>query len=445
MIDPKFFTWYINFIDSIDLNNKVISYSATNNINGNCYGNGGIKIWPLTLLENMQTHENSSDPDSVDFDLEHYLELNKAGSTTVINSSSLQAWRAGIREGYKLCLEKNKPVKDTSGIDWRNFDRLYRWLHVGQDVENGLWAIYGARMGMYLALVSGYDNSTIRDFNKLNELYTSSFTLYHDRLLEECNRLGRLIQEKTKDKRITDVLSSDESKQFRENVKPILRSPENFIEYKYHPPYDVVFISYNEPNSDRNFERLLEKVPKAKRMNGVKGIENARVAAAKLCDTDYFWVVESDAKLSDNFEFEFKIDFYEPEASRVWRSKNPVNDLISDYGGVRLLPRSNTILGGNKPLYPIIKLSNTTEFNIDPFSAWRSAFRECTRLASNTIENTQERLDTWCNVANGNYSKYVLDGAKLGRQYGLANKNDSVALAKINDFDWLKEQYDKFY
>jgi len=457
-ISPNFFTRTINFLDSVDLDNHVLSYSAVNNINGNCYGNGGIKIWPLKVIEAMRTHENSSDPDSVDFDLTKYIELNSVGSTTVINSSPLQAWRAGIREGYKLCLENNKPIKDIKQMNWRNYDRLWRWIHVGADVENGLWAIYGARLGMCLALVSGYDNSVIRDFNKLNSLFEGS---PKDKLLEECVRLGKLIKDATKDSRITDVLSITESKEFRERVKPILRSQENFIQYKYHPPYDVVFISYNEPYADANYEALLAKCPGAKRVNGVDGIHKAHIEAAKLCSSDYFWVVDADAELVDNFEFEYQIDFHEQEAVRVWRSKNPVNDLIYGNGGVKLLPRAATArMSLDKPdmttsicdlYYPIIKVSNVTRFNADPFTTWRSAFRECTKLASQVIDRQNEadtlmRLDTWCTVGEDKpFGKYAIDGAKLGREYGTANKGNLDALKLINDYAWLKEQYDKFH
>ena len=44
----------------------------------------------------------------------------------------------------------------------------------------------------------------------------------------------------------------------------------------------------------------------------------------------------------------------------------------------------------------------------------------------------------WCNNSN---DSIAIAGAKAGRQYGEANKNNIEALAKINDFDWLKEQY----
>jgi hypothetical protein len=444
-----------NFVKGTDISDKVLSFSAKNNVNGNQYGNGGVKVWPIKLLLNMRTHENSTDENSIDFDTFNYIELNHVASDTVITGSPEQAWRSGFREGYKLTvgIEYNQ-------INWRNYDRLWRWMHIGSDVENGLWAVYGARMGCYLAL-TGYDTGKIRDFEFINTFFVEAHQKYKDGLMDECNRVGDLIRNKTKDDKIKQVLISEESKEFKDTVKPILRSEENFIQYKYHPPYDVVFISFNEPNADKNYELVKQKAPKAKRLNGVVGIHNAHIEAAKLCETDYFWVVDADSILVDTFEFEYQIEFNEPEKVRVWRSKNPVNDLIYGNGGVKLLPRMATIRMNtnntdmttsiSKLYEPILKVSNINEFNIDEFSAWRSAFRECTKLASQVIERqvskeTQERLDTWCTIGiDKPFGKYVIAGAKQGKLYGEQNKNNKDALKCINDYDWLKAQYDKLY
>ncbi len=54
--------------------------------------------------------------------------------------------------------------------------------------------------------------------------------------------------------------------------------------------YDIVFISYNEPNADSNFQALKDKQPTAKRVHGVKGIHNAHIKAAEISDTPLFWV-----------------------------------------------------------------------------------------------------------------------------------------------------------
>jgi hypothetical protein len=222
-----------------------------------------------------------------------------------------------------------------------------------------------------------------------------------------------------------------------------------------------VFISFNEPNAEKNYNLLKEKCPKAKRIDGIVGIHNAHIEAAKLCDTDYFWVVDADSIIMDDFIFEYEIDFYSVDTVRVWRSKNPVNGLVYGNGGVKLLPRMSTLrMLKNKPdmttsisthYEPIFKISNITEFNIDPFSAWRSAFRECVKLSSKIIDrqndnDTQGRLDTWCTLNdNARYGYYCYAGALAGKEYGLKNKGDIEALSKINDYVWLREQYDKFH
>ena len=94
------------------------------------------------------------------------------------------------------------------------------------------------------------------------------------------------------------------------------------------------------------------------------------------------------------------------------------------------------------------QISCTTAFNVDPFNTFKSAFRECCKLASKVIDRqkdkeTEHRLDTWCTVGEDKpFGKYALQGAKLGRQYGYDNKDNVKALYKINDYAWLQEQFD---
>jgi hypothetical protein len=94
-------------------------------------------------------------------------------------------------------------------------------------------------------------------------------------------------------------------------------------------------------------------------------------------------------------------------------------------------------------------MSNKTAFNTDPFSAWRSGFRECVKLASRTIdrqneEETEFRLNAWCTKgADKPFGEYAIAGAILGREYGERNKGKLDALKKINDFNWLQEQFNR--
>jgi hypothetical protein len=225
-----------------------------------------------------------------------------------------------------------------------------------------------------------------------------------------------------------------------------------------HKLYDIVFISYNELNADENYKKLINKFPRAKRVHGVKGIHQAHIKAASMCNTDMIWVVDGDADIEEDFNFNLVMSSYDIDCVHVWRSRNPINNLEYGNGGVKLLPRQLTLdmdvntsdmtTSISKKFKAMNTVSNANAFNTDEFTTWRSAFRECCKLSSRTIERqfeeeTQQRLDIWCTEGHdAQFGEYAIAGAKAGRQYGLENKNNLEELRKINDFDWLKEQFD---
>ena len=141
------------------------------------YGNGGLKCWPKEFVLNMKTHENA-DPDNphaqVDFcwDLK-YIQQNSCYSDVWNNYTPQQAWRAGFREGVKMALDRGvKPTKQQFlNGHWKNLHRLWIWLMIGSDVENGLWAIYGARQGLYMTMCTDWDYVNVRDFEYLNNMW----------------------------------------------------------------------------------------------------------------------------------------------------------------------------------------------------------------------------------------------------------------------------------
>ena len=221
--------------------------------------------------------------------------------------------------------------------------------------------------------------------------------------------------------------------------------------------YDIVFISYQEPSADANYAALKTRFPMTKRVHGVKGIHQAHIAAAKKCFTKMFWIVDGDAVIMDDFNFDYKVPSHQQDHVHVWRSKNPVNDLVYGYGGIKLFPRRMTIhMDTSKPdmttsitgkFKAMPQLSNVTAFNTGPFETWKSAFRECTKLASKIIdrqknEETENRLHIWQTVGKDRpYGEFALRGAQAGSAYGKASQGDIEALKKINDFEWLLEKF----
>ena len=177
IINEKFIDVSVPFDDDINLANCVISWCGYNVINGLIYGNGGLKCWPKEYVLNMKTHENA-DPEDVASQIDfcwdiRYLQMNHTYSDVYNNHTPGQAWRAGFRAGVKMSLDRGArvPIEEFKKNHWKNLNRMYIWQMVGADVENGIWAVYGARQGTYMTMCTDWNIVHTRDFEYLNEMW----------------------------------------------------------------------------------------------------------------------------------------------------------------------------------------------------------------------------------------------------------------------------------
>ena len=218
-------------------------------------------------------------------------------------------------------------------------------------------------------------------------------------------------------------------------------------------PYEIVFLSYNEPGSTTAYERLTARFD-AYHVKDVKGIFNAHKTASYRVSSDMFWVVDADADVSEDFDFSYIPDVYDEEVVHVWASKNPVTGEEYGYGGVKLFNTNQVrnattwgldfTTGLSKRFKAMPQISCTTRFNTDAYSTWRSAFRECVKLTLSDDVDSDTRLNSWLNPQI--YADFVDDairGAKEGKAFALDNKNNLTELNKINDYDWLRDRYNK--
>ena len=174
--NESFFNLTLNFPDS-HWESAVFRWRAKNHINGLMYGNGGLSSWTKTFVNNMRTHEatDGRTETQVEFCFDPmYWAMHDCYSTTYPNGSAYHAWRAGFREGVKMCL--NKGAKPTLSefkqrVHQRNLDHLTIWHNVGRDVEHGIWAMAGARMGTYMTMLTPWDHKQVQDFAMLEELW----------------------------------------------------------------------------------------------------------------------------------------------------------------------------------------------------------------------------------------------------------------------------------
>lgn len=216
--------------------------------------------------------------------------------------------------------------------------------------------------------------------------------------------------------------------------------------------FDVIFISYKEPNAEENWRRVLKKAPWAKRIHGVQGIFEAHKTAAQISSTEMFYVVDGDAWLVDSWEFNFKPELFDRDVTFIWKSKNPFNTLDYGYGGIKLLNKyklmkikkwktldlTTTI---HKNLKVLDQISVITRFNVDPFATWRSSFRESVKLC---MQQDRDRLQQWI-TEESDYMEYAQAGLRDGIDYYNKHGNNSKEIMKINDFSWLKGYWSKLY
>lgn len=200
IVDPKFFN-----ID-LDMSNpeiQVYGWCGRNVVNGLRYGNGGLKIWKKEFVLNMQTHEAAeSDRAQVDFCWEKgYQNFPMSFSESVITGSPFQAWRAGFREGVKMTLLdgiKVPPMEIEQRIWWHNIHRLRMWSTVGAHEENGIYAVYGARLGTWMTNCTEWNYVEVRDFEILRAIWDQYGKPYEevngDGLIEAIQDLGEKIK-----------------------------------------------------------------------------------------------------------------------------------------------------------------------------------------------------------------------------------------------------------
>ena len=174
--DPAFFNQTLDF-PTPEHEQAVFRWRARNHVNGLMYGNGGISSWTREHVMNMRTHENTDGRDEtvVEFCFDPlYWAMHDCYSTTYPNQSPFHAWRAGFREGVKMCLNQGtKPtIQDfKQRVHQRNLDNLTIWHNVGADTENGIWCIAGSRMGTYMTMLTNVDYIMVQDFERLRELW----------------------------------------------------------------------------------------------------------------------------------------------------------------------------------------------------------------------------------------------------------------------------------
>lgn len=194
--------------------NESVTWNGRNMMNGLTYGNGGVKLWSKAfVLGGGVGHETSDDPrHAVDFCWQSdYRTIHKCFSEVWNNGSPRQAWRVGFREGVKLTLDGGLrvPARDMrTRLHPMNLRNIRIWCSIGLDVENGIYAMLGARQGLIHMLDPTWDHVQVRDYDWLNTVEMPDADIY---------TLGQMGHEIERQTGITvPVVDDDASAFFRE-------------------------------------------------------------------------------------------------------------------------------------------------------------------------------------------------------------------------------------
>ena len=223
-------------------------------------------------------------------------------------------------------------------------------------------------------------------------------------------------------------------------------------------PYNVFMLSYKEDIDvvEQHIQAIERKGLTVKHVRGLKGIFNAHKHCAEQADTKLFWVVDADALVHDDFNFDYIPDVYDQDVVHVWASKNPVTGEEYGYGGVKLFNTEQVrgatswgldfTTGLSNRFKSMPQISCVTNFNVDAESTWRSAFRESVKLTLSRERDpdAQRRLESWLHpIPDAYFRSEAKAGAEQGKQFAIKHKDNAEQLNKINDYEWLGAEWTK--
>jgi hypothetical protein len=223
---------------------------------------------------------------------------------------------------------------------------------------------------------------------------------------------------------------------------------------------DVVFISYDEPEADANWQLLQQRCARAQRVHGVAGMELALEAAAEVSATPWFYAVFAKTQLEPSFDFDFVPDYLQQPKHYIFDCHNVTNDLV--YGhmgmvmyncqGVREINQQGEFgldytLSFPHESVPI--LSCHADFATTPYHAWRTAFRETAKLSyfesqAPSVDGAY-RLRTWISQAQGRNSEWVLRGAADGVEFFNQCQGNLALLKQSFRWEWLRDRFRSRY
>lgn len=215
-------------------------------------------------------------------------------------------------------------------------------------------------------------------------------------------------------------------------------------------PLDVVFISNGEHGADHHWRILsqiiAERPNRIHRVDGVNGRVACYQAAARASHTDWFFAVFAKIQANEDFDWSWQPDRWQQPKHYIFHAYNPVNHLTYGHQAMiaynRRLVLENTGQGLDFTLdqahevVPIV--SGTAYYDNDPWTCWRTAFREALKLRHSLpdVEN-EYRLGEWLDKGDGVNGHWSQRGAQDAVEYYESVNGEFDELKKSYEWNWL--------
>jgi len=331
----------------------------------------------------------------------------------------------------------------------------YNTIHFVDDISVKRWPIENVK----------YDTDTLVDVVWEHE-FTSPLAYFYKDTIPKLVPTVNLWREKTK--AVISLKTDNSAAIIPRDAKNYLKTQVYdypFIDKTYRgqiqsQTQDIVYISYDEPELEKNYEKLLSRFPNVKRVHGVKGMEQALIAAANESSTPWYFAVFAKTELEETFKFDFVPDYFQTPKHYIFNCRNRVNGLEYGHMGV-ILYNCNMVKNGpgyynnnnamsldytiSFPTESIPLLSCHGNFDTSPYHTWRTSFREVAKLSyfesvEPTMDN-QYRLKIWTTRAAGPYAQWALDGANDGIEFFNESGGDLSYMKQSFSWDWLRDRF----
>jgi hypothetical protein len=227
-----------------------------------------------------------------------------------------------------------------------------------------------------------------------------------------------------------------------------------WIDKKHKPadarPLDIVYISNGESNAERNWA-WLNSVHRGDnrivRVDGVKGRAEAYRAGLEASNTDWAFCVFAKLEVNEHFDWSWQPDRLQQAKHYIFHAENPVNGLV--YGHMAMIAYNKRLVATNQAqgldftldqeheVVPLLR--GVARYADDPWSAWRSAFRECLKLKHSlpNIDNNY-RLSQWLRAdTTSAVAGWSAIGAQDAVDYYDAVEGNFAKLRLTYEWDWL--------